>query len=171
MAARAGTHARPAPGRGSLRALVARWGRDGDAVGTLLEGLGDVGWLTVQGVDTPEGRIDHLAVGPGGVFAISATERGGRVSVETIDERTYTEHVSRARLVERAVGCKVTPVLVYPFAKLSRPVSRQRGVMVVMPKGLGQHLLRRRARLSDAEVHSLHHQLIGMSWTWPRAAD
>ena len=63
-----------------------------------------------------------------------------------------------------AIDHKVTPVLVYPHARLSRPVSRQRGVIVAMTKTLGGHLLRRRARLTDAEVHSLYHQLVGMDW-------
>jgi hypothetical protein len=164
MAVRAGTHAQPAPSRGSLRALVERWGRDGDTVASLLESLADVGWFVLHGVDTPEGPVDHLAVGPAGVFTIEASSGGGRISVETINERTFVAPCARARLVEQAIGHKVTPVLVYPYARLSRPVSRQRGVIVVMTKTLGEHLLRRRARLTDAEVHSLYHQLVGMSW-------
>src|SRR5215210_818889 len=49
MAVRAGTHAQPAPSRGSLRALLERWGRDGDTVASLLESLADVGWFVLHG--------------------------------------------------------------------------------------------------------------------------
>ena len=164
MAVRTGAHAQRLPGRGSLRGLVGRWGRDGDTVGALLDGMSEAGWHTLRDVDTADGRIEHLTVGPGGVFVISTSVRSGRVSVETIDERTYEGPNALARCVEAAVGRKVTPVLVYRFAKLSRPVSRQRGVIVLMTKTLGEHLGRRRARLTDAEVHSLHHQLVGMDW-------
>jgi hypothetical protein len=170
MAVRAGTHAQPAPSRGSLRALVERWSRDGDTVAALLERLGDLGWFVLHGVDTPAGRLDHLAVGPAGVFTIEACPRSGRISVETINERTFVDPCARARCVGEAIGHKVTPVLVYPYARLSRPVSRQRGVIVVMTKTLGEHLLRRRARLTDAEVHSLYHQLVGMTWADAPAA-
>jgi hypothetical protein len=165
MAVRAGTHAQPAQSRGSLRALIERWGRDGDSVASVLESLGELGWFVLHGVDTPAGRLDHLAVGPAGVFTIETSTSGGRISVQTINERTFIDPWARARRVEQAIGHKVTPVLVYPHARLSRPVSRQRGVIVVMTKTLGEHLLRRRARLTDAEVHSLYHQLVGMSWS------
>jgi len=163
MAVRTSAHAQPLPGRSSLRALVGRWGREGDAVEALLDGLGEAGWHTLHDVDTEAGRIEHLAVGPAGVFVVATSDRGGRISVETIDERTYDGPYALARRLEDTLGHKVTPVLVYRYGKLSRPVSRQRGVIVAMTKTLGEHLLRRRARLTDAEVHSLFHQLVGLS--------
>jgi hypothetical protein len=163
MAVRTGAHAEPLPGRRSLRALARRWGRDGDTVGALLDGMGEAGWHTLHDVDVDGGRIEHLTVGPAGVFAIATSHQSGRVSVERIDERTYAAPYALARRVEAALGRKVTPVLVYRYARLSRPVSRQRGVVVVMTRTLGEHLSRRRARLTDAEVHSLHHQLLGLS--------
>ena len=164
MAVRAGTHAQPAPGRGSLRALVAGGRRRNrtDALEAVLDHLEDEGWLVLPGVETDAGHIEHLAVGPGGVFTLETCADSGRISVETIDERTYDGPYALARRLEDALGRTVTPVLVYRYAKLSRPVSRQRGVMVVMAKTLGEHLLRRRARLTDAEVHGLFHQLVGL---------
>jgi hypothetical protein len=161
MAVRAGTHAQPAPRRGSLRALVAGGRRRTDALASVLDQLEDHGWLVLRGIDTEEGHVETVAVGPAGVFTIEACAAGGRVSVERIDERAYVGPCARARQVEAAIGRPVTPVLVYSRAKLSREVSRQRGVMVVMTKTLGGHLLRRRPRLSDAEVHSRYHQLVG----------
>src|SRR4051794_25313181 len=134
MAVRAGTHAHPAPSRGSLRALVERWGRDGDSVASLLESLSEVGWFVLHGVETPAGHLEHLAVGPAGVFTVETNSRGGRISVPTIKERPSIAPCARARLVEEATGHRVTPVLVSPYARLSRPVSRQRGVIVVMTK-------------------------------------
>src|SRR3954453_2888574 len=109
MAVRAGTHAQPASSRGSLRTLVKRWGRDGDPVGSLLEGLADEGWFVLPGLDTPAGHVHHLAVGPAGVFTIESSARGGRISVETIDERTFVAPCARARLVAQPIGHKVTP--------------------------------------------------------------
>jgi len=163
MAVRAGTHAQPAPGRGSLRTLVAggrRRNRTG-ALDAVLEHLEDEGWLVLPGVETDAGHIEHLAVGPAGVFTLETCADHGRISVETIDERSYAGPCARARVVAAAIGRPVTPVLVYSHAKLSRDVSRQRGVIVVMTKTLAGHLLRRRARVGDAEVHSLYHQLVG----------
>lgn len=158
MAVRASVEA--APQRRSLRALVGRRARRRGDVASLLDGLADAGWLVLHDVETPGGRTDHLAVGPAGVFAIAINDRRGRVSVMTIDERTYDEPYLNAREIEEAIGYRVTPVLVYPHAKLSRPVSKQRGVIVVTAKALREHLIRRRVRLTDAEVHSLYHQLV-----------
>jgi hypothetical protein len=127
----------------------------------VLDPLEDMGWLVLPDVETEEGDIEQVAVGPTGVFTIESCPTGGRISVETIDERAYVGPRVRARQVEAAIGCPVTPVLVYPYAKLSRDVSRQRGVIVVMTRTLAGHLLRRRARLTEAEVHSHFHQLVG----------
>jgi Nuclease-related domain len=162
MAVRA--HADAAPRRGPLRGLLGRLGSRETTVESILDGLHSQGWLVVHGVETPEGRIDHIAVGPAGVFAVSTRAVAGRISVEKIDERSYTEPFALARRVEVAIGRKVTPVLVYSRARLSRPVSRQRGVVVVTAKTLAGHLLRRRTRLTRAEVNSLYLQVAGTRW-------
>jgi len=162
MAVRA--HADAAPRRGPLRGLRDLFGSRETAVEAILEGLKDQGWLVLHGVDTSEGWIDHIAVGPAGVFAVSTRPATGRISIEKIDERSYAEPFALARRVEAAIGRKVTPILVYSRAKLSRPVSRQRGVIVVMARTLADHLGRRRTRLTRAEVDSLYHQLVGTSW-------
>jgi hypothetical protein len=40
------------------------------------------GWQAVHDLPTPFGNIDHVLVGPGGVFALDTKEPQGRVSVE-----------------------------------------------------------------------------------------
>jgi len=149
---------------------VDRWSRGDRTVTTILDGLADHGWLVMHDVETSHGRIEHVVVGPPGVFTVLTSERKGRISMESTDERTYAEPYAHARRVEAAISCKVTPVLVYSRAKLSRPMSRQRGVMVLTTAALADHLGRRRPRLTAAEVDSLHHQLIGMSWAPAPAA-
>jgi hypothetical protein len=163
MAVRA--HVDAPPRRGPLRGLLGKLGSRETTVESILDGLHAQGWLALHGVETPHGRIDHIAVGPAGVFAVTTRGVAGRVSVEKIDERGYAEPFALARRVEAAIGRKVTPVVVYSHAKLSRPVSRQRGVMVVMAKALADHLGRRRTRLSRAEINSLYLQLAGASWS------
>src|SRR4051795_3759370 len=161
MAVRAGTHAQPARRRASLRALLASGRRRADPFASVLDPLEDLGWLVLPGVDTEAGHNEQGAGGPGGVFTIESCPSGGRISVEKIDERAYVGPCARARHVEAAIGRPVTPVLVYPYARLSRDVSRQRGVIVVMTRTLAGHLLRRRPRLTAAEVHSHYHRLGG----------
>lgn len=161
MAVRAGTHAQPARRRASLRGLLGSGRRPADPLTSVLDPLEDMGWLVLAGVDTEAGHIEQVALGPAGVFTIESCPSGGRISVETIDERAYAGPRVRARHVEAAIGRPVTPVLVYPYAKLSRDVSRQHGVIVVMGRTLAGHLLRRRPRLTEAEVHSHYHQLVG----------
>jgi hypothetical protein len=64
---------------------------------------------------------------------------------------------AQAKHLERLLGTTVAPLLVFSRAYLvGRPVSRQRGVMVLPARMLAEHLARRPARLSPTQVAELH---------------
>jgi hypothetical protein len=54
----------------------------------------------------------------------------------------------------------VEALLVFSNAYLDRPVSRQRGVLVLPARMLAGHLERRERKLGDSEVERLHARLL-----------
>src|SRR4051812_49996054 len=114
MAVRAGTHAQPARRRASLRGLLGSGRRPADPLTSVLDPLEDMGWLVLPGVDTEAGHIEQVALGPAGVFTIESCPSGGRISLETIDERAYARPRARARPLQAAVGPAGTPGGVLP---------------------------------------------------------
>jgi hypothetical protein len=126
-------------------------------VGLILDGLGDAGWHAIHDVYTGRGNIDHIVVGPGGVVTVETKSHGGRINVEHIDARMLRQPYAQAKHLERLLGTTVAPLLVFSRAYLvGRPVSRQRGVLVLPARMLAEHLARRPARLSPAQVAELH---------------
>ncbi|WP_157546665.1 nuclease-related domain-containing protein [Hamadaea tsunoensis] len=97
-----------------------------DAVATKLDTLNRRGWHVLHSIDTGAGDIDHLAIGPHGVFVINTKHhRGSRVDVTdravTVNgyRQQYPAEVSReAALARAALGqawghaVHVTPLIV-----------------------------------------------------------
>src|SRR4051812_16568487 len=139
MAVRAGTHAQPARRRASLRGLLGSGRRPADPLTSVLDPLEDMGWLVLAGVDTEAGHIEQVALGPAGVFTIESCPSGGRISVETIDERAYPGPPLPARHVEAAIGPPGTAGVVYPCAEPSPHGSRPHRGSVVIGRTPGRH--------------------------------
>ncbi len=128
-------------------------------VGAILDALTTSGWLTLHDVTGGRGNIDHVLVGPGGVFTIETKSHGGRRSVAAIDPRWLKQAYAQRKLVERLAERQVEALLVFSRAYLDRPVSRQRGVVVLPARMLAGHLERRPVQLSPEEVRALHARL------------
>jgi hypothetical protein len=124
-------------------------------VGAILDALAPQGWRVVHDIDTGRGNVDHVVVGPGGLFTIETKSHAGRIEVDRIDPSMWRQAYAQAKWVEEATGAKATPLLVFSRAYLSRPVARRRGVTVLPARMLTGHLLRRRPALSTAEIERL----------------
>ena len=124
-------------------------------VGAILDALAPQGWRVVHDIDTGRGNVDHVVVGPGGVFTIETKSHAGRIEVDRIDASMWRQAYAQAKWVEQAIGAKTTPLLVFSRAYLSRLVARRRGVTVLPARMLSGHLLRRRPALSTAEIERL----------------
>jgi hypothetical protein len=124
-------------------------------VGEILDGLSESGWRVIHDLDTGRGNIDHVVVGPGGVFTIETKSHGGHIDVDRIDASMWRQAYAQAKHVEALVGAKVIPLLVFSRAYLSRPVARRRGVTVLPARLLEGHLARYGTRLSSTEIARL----------------
>jgi len=135
--------------------VLDRWiqGAEGEEhVGRILDGLTKDGWLAIHDVDTGRGNIDHILIGPAGVLTVETKSHGGRVRVDHVDERMLRQAYAQSKHLSRLIDRPVSPLLVFSRAYLDRPVSRQRGVVVLPARMLRGHLARRKDVLAPADV-------------------
>ncbi len=140
-----------------------RWlqGAQGEEhVGEILDGLLDQGWYVTHDVSLGRGNIDHVVVGPAGIFAIETKSNRGRISIDRLDQRMLAQSYAEKKLVERVTGLKVQPLLVFSQAWLiGRVPAQRRGVTVLPARMLAWFLSRRRPTLSIEQAHELHQRL------------
>jgi len=143
--------------------LIDRWGRGAhgeEHVGEILDGLRDDGWFAIHDVSTGRGNIDHILIGPAGIFTIETKSHPGRINADRIESRMLKQAYAEAKVAERITGIKVQPLLVFSRAYLTPAVSRREGVVVLPARMLARHLRRRTANLSADEVSTLHSRLV-----------
>jgi hypothetical protein len=141
--------------------VLERWGRGAtgeENIGRLLGGLGD-GWFALHDIDTGRGNIDHVVVGPAGLFTIETKSHRGRICVDRIAPGMLKQAYAQRKWLERVSGHEVEACLVFSAAYLDRPVSRRRGVLVLPGRLLAGHLARREHVLQPEEVAGIHARL------------
>lgn len=143
--------------------VVERWGRGAageEHVGRVLEELKLDGWLTLHDVDTSRGNIDAIVLGPGGLFTIEVKSHRGRLRSELVDPAWLRQAYAQRKWLEGITARPATAMLVFSRAYLvGRPVSRQRGVVVLPARMLAGHLRRQPKLLSAQEARRLHDRL------------
>lgn len=114
----------------------------------------------LHGVWLGRGDIDHVLVGPGGIFTVETKSHRGRIPVDRIEERMLRQAYAESKVLEKVSGLDVQPLLVFSEAWLvgSMP-ARRRGVTVVPGRMLGGYLTRRRPTLDAGEVTEIAERL------------
>jgi hypothetical protein len=144
--------------------VVDRWARGAtgeEQVGKIIDGLRDLGWLAIHDVSSGRGNVDHILVGPAGLFTVETKSRQGSIDPAKIDPAMLRQAYAESKFVERIVGSKVEPLLVFSRAFLiGHGVSRHRGVTVLTARMLAGHLARRPSRLTPASVAEVHARLV-----------
>jgi hypothetical protein len=141
----------------------AHWlqGAEGEElVGEVLEGLEPQGWLAVHDVSLGRGNVDHVAIGPGGIFAIETKSHRGRIWIEQIDRRWLKQAYAERKLLERITGMRAEALLVFSDAYLVGSVpARRDGVTILPARMLAGFLERRRPTMSATEARELAERL------------
>jgi hypothetical protein len=131
-----------------------------EQVGGLLEGLVSDGWSVLHDASFGHGDVDHILIGPPGVFTVETKSHPGPISVRQIHGATLDQARSQQRSLERITGEPVEPLIVYSRAWVDRPLSPRKGVRVVPARLLLSYLERRPATLSADEIERARRRVL-----------
>jgi len=123
-----------------------------EQVGGLLEGLTGDGWRVIHDVTLGHGNVDHILIGPAGVFTVETKSHPGPVRVGRLHGRMLSQAHAQRKVVERVTGARVEPLIVFSRAWVDRPLTRRKGVRVVPARMLIGYLSRQRPTLSLQEI-------------------
>jgi hypothetical protein len=142
--------------------LVDRWGRGAageEQVGHVLDGLREQGWLALHDVTVERGNVDHVLIGPAGIFTIETKSHRGRINADTIDVRMLRQAYAESKAIERVTGLRVEPLLVFSNAYLIPGISHRNGVAILPARMLTRYLLQRRGNIPSARVNEVYTRL------------
>jgi hypothetical protein len=146
-----------------LEPRYGRWlrgGRGEQAVGAILDGLAGEGWHVTHDVSLGRGNVDHVLVGPGGIFAVETKSHRGRIAVDRLPPKMLKQAYAEKKLLEAITGLAVEPLLVFSDAWLVGSVpARRQGVTVLPARLLPFFISRRRPTMSVGEARALHERL------------
>jgi Nuclease-related domain len=142
--------------------LVERRDRGASAeehVGGLLDGLARGEWRVIHDASLGRGNVDHILIGPAGVFTVETKSHPGPVRVARVHGGTLRQAQAQQRAVEAIAGVSVEPLLVFSRAWVDRPLARRKGVRVLPARMLVGHLNKRSATLSGEEIEQVRERL------------
>jgi nuclease-like protein len=121
-----------------------------EQVGGLLDQL--AGWRVIHDASLGRGNVDHILIGPAGVFTVETKSHPGPVRIATVHGATIRQAHAQRKAVEAITGLRVEPLLVFSRAWVDRPLARRKGVRVLPARMLLGYLTRRRRVLSAEEI-------------------
>jgi hypothetical protein len=130
-----------------------------EQVGSLLDELAGGDWRVLHDVSLGRGNVDHILIGPAGVFSVETKSHPGPVRVGRLHGGMLAQAQAQRRTVERVTGVEVEPLLVFSRAWVDRPLARRKGVRVVPARMLIGHLRRHSATLSSEQAEQAHARL------------
>ncbi len=143
--------------------IVERWHRGAvgeERVGKIIDGLGGQGWLAIHDASTGRGNVDHILVGPAGLFTIETKSHRGRIDPDRIDLAMLKQAYAESKAIENLTGLAVEPLLVFSQAYLTkRAVARRRGVTILPARMLPRFLASRPQGIPAARVAAVHARL------------
>jgi hypothetical protein len=121
-------------------------------VGALLDELSDAGWHVMHDVSLGHGNVDHILVGPAGVFTVETKSHPGPVRVARVHGRMLSQAQAQRNAIEQVTGVSVEPLIVFSRAWVDRPLARRKGVRLLPARMLVGYLTRRRQTLSPEQI-------------------
>jgi hypothetical protein len=142
---------------------IDRWlrGAEGERqVGMALAELTVDGWMALHDVSLGRGNVDHILIGPGGIFTIETKSHRGKIQIDSIDPRMLKQAYAEKKLIERITSMEVQALLVFSRAWLIGSVPAQRrGVTILPARMFGHYFSRRRPVLTPDEAEQIHTRL------------
>jgi hypothetical protein len=127
-----------------------------EQVGSLLDALCEDRWLVIHDASLGRGNVDHILIGPPGIFTIETKSHPGPVRVSRVHGETLSQAQAQRRAIERVTGLEAEPMVVFSRAWVDRPMARRKGVRVVPARMLVGYLRKRERRLSGEDIEHAH---------------
>ena len=121
-------------------------------VGELLSQLPGEEWRVIHDASLGHGNVDHILIGPSGIFTVETKSHPGPVRVGRVHGATIRQAQAQRNVIERVTQMKVEPLLVYSRAWVDRPLARRKGVRVLPARMLLGHVERSAKTLSRSDV-------------------
>jgi hypothetical protein len=121
-------------------------------VGELLAQLTGRGWLVIHDATLGRGNVDHILIGPPGIFTIETKSHPGPIRVARLHGAMLSQAQAQRKTIERVTGVEVEPLIVFSRAWVDRPMARRKGVRVLPARMLLGFLSKQPARLSRDEI-------------------
>jgi len=129
-------------------------------VGALLDSFCEGDWRVIHDVTlSRRGNVDHLVIGPAGVFTIETKSHAGPVRVSRVHGATLEQAHAQRRAIEGVTGLKVEPLIVYSRAWVDRPLAVRKGTRLLPARMLLRYLDQRPIRLSEEQVETARAQV------------
>jgi hypothetical protein len=123
-----------------------------EQVGGLLDAMAGDGWHVIHDASFGQGNVDHILIGPAGVFTVETKSHPGPVRVADVHGATLRQAQAQRKAIERVTDVPVEPLLVFSRAWVDKPLARRKGVRVAPARMLPGYLERHHATLAPAEV-------------------
>jgi hypothetical protein len=136
-----------------------RGARAEEHVGAVLDQLPRSRWRVIHDASLGRGNVDHIVIGPPGVFTIETKSHPGPVRVGRIHGATLAQAQAQGKAIGWVTGTEVEPLVVFSRAWVDRPGARRKGVRVLPARMLLGHLERAEMRFSASDVDQAHRLL------------
>jgi hypothetical protein len=123
-----------------------------EQVGDLLDGLAGEGWHVIHDASLGRGNVDHILMGPAGVFTVETKSHPGPIKVGRVHGATLSQAQAQRKAIARVTGVPVEPLIVFSRAWVDKPLARRKGVRVTPARMLSGYLERRPVTLTQAQV-------------------
>ncbi len=130
-----------------------------EQVGALLDGLARERWRVVHDVSLGRGNVDHIVIGPPGLFTIETKSHPGPVRASRIHGGTLAQARAEARAIAWVTGVDAQSLVVYSRAWVDRPGARRKGVRILPARMLVGWLEKQPAVLAGDQVEQIHGSL------------
>jgi hypothetical protein len=128
-------------------------------VGSLLEQLPREQWRVIHDASFGHGNVDHILIGPTGIYTLETKSHPGPVRVGRVHGATVRQAQAQRAAVERVTRMKAEPLLVYSRAWVDRPLARRKGVRVLPARMLLRHVSKSVKTLSRSDVETARERL------------
>jgi Nuclease-related domain len=123
-----------------------------ERVGDVLDGLAGEDWHVIHDASLGRGNVDHILIGPAGVFTVETKSHPGPIKVARVHGATLRQAQAQRKAIARVTGVPVEPLLVFSRAWVDKPLARRKGVRVTTARMLSGYLERRPATLTREQV-------------------